>query len=230
MLDDLYKNAVVSITKTYVSKQDDRPAIMIAKDVFGAMQKKGWHSARLVDATGEPLNDANAPRTEFEKEASRRIRVGQAVLRPRGRRGQGSPAPGRHRRPRRHGEVRRVPREQEGGRRPGLPPLRGPRQVRITPAVTAWPDGWPLDHEMSGRPDGQPAGSLNTKDTKCTKGEGPSVGPVLNPFSCISCLSCSIHPSVPETAVGPTILFAFNPGPTDPPRRPGPASRGRWPR
>ena len=77
MLDDLYKNAVVSITKTYVSKQDDRPAIMIAKDVFGAMQKKGWHSARLVDATGEPLNDANAPRTEFEKEAYRRIRSGE---------------------------------------------------------------------------------------------------------------------------------------------------------
>jgi hypothetical protein len=77
MLDDLYKNAVVSITKTYVAKQDDRPAIMIAKDVFAAMQKRGWHSARLVDATGEPLNDANAPRTDFEKEAFRRIRSGQ---------------------------------------------------------------------------------------------------------------------------------------------------------
>jgi hypothetical protein len=77
MLDDLYKNAVVSITKTYVSKQDDRPAIMIAKDVFAAMQKRGWHSARLVDATGEPINDANAPRSEFEKEAYRQIRSGQ---------------------------------------------------------------------------------------------------------------------------------------------------------
>ncbi len=77
MLDDMYKNAVVSITKTYVAKQDDRPAIMIAKDVFGAMQKKGWHSARLVDATGDPLNDVNAPETDFEKEAFRRIRSGQ---------------------------------------------------------------------------------------------------------------------------------------------------------
>jgi hypothetical protein len=77
MLDALYKNAVVSITKTYVNKQDDRPAIMIAKDIFGAMQKRGWHSARLVDATGEPLNEENAPRTDFEKEAYRRIRSGQ---------------------------------------------------------------------------------------------------------------------------------------------------------
>jgi hypothetical protein len=77
MLDDLYKNAVVSITKTYVDNQEDRPAIMIAKDIFGAMKKRGWHSARLVDATGDPLNDANAPKTDFEKEAFRRIRSGQ---------------------------------------------------------------------------------------------------------------------------------------------------------
>lgn len=77
MLDDLYKNAVVSITKTYVNKQEDRPAIMIAKDVFAAMQKKGWHSARLVDVTGDPLNDMNAPKSDFEKEAAVRIRSGQ---------------------------------------------------------------------------------------------------------------------------------------------------------
>jgi hypothetical protein len=77
MLDDLYKNAVVSITKSYVEAQDDKPAIMIAKDIFAAMQDKGWHSARLVDATGDPVNDLNAPRTEFEKEAYRRIRSGQ---------------------------------------------------------------------------------------------------------------------------------------------------------
>ncbi len=80
MLDDLYKNAVVSITKTYVNKQDDRPAIMIAKDVFSAMKKRGWHSARLVDATGDPLNDLNVPKTDFEKEAFRRIRAGETYL------------------------------------------------------------------------------------------------------------------------------------------------------
>ena len=77
MLDDLYKNAVVSITKSYVNHQDDRPAIMIAKDVFAAMKQKGWHSARLVDATGEPVNEDNAPKSDFEKEAFRRIRSGQ---------------------------------------------------------------------------------------------------------------------------------------------------------
>jgi Protein of unknown function (DUF3365) len=73
MLDDLYKNAVVSITSRYVGDQDKQPAIMVAKDIFGAMRKQGWHSAKLVDSTGEPLNALNAPKTDFEKEAARVI-------------------------------------------------------------------------------------------------------------------------------------------------------------
>jgi Protein of unknown function (DUF3365) len=73
MLDDLYKNAVVSITKRYVGEQDEQPAIMVAKDIFTAMRKQGWHSAKLVDSTGEPLNESNAPKTDFEKEAARVI-------------------------------------------------------------------------------------------------------------------------------------------------------------
>lgn len=77
MLDDLYKNAVVAITRTYVERDDKQPAIMIAKQVFSAMRKKGWHSARLVDATGEPLNDENAPQTDFEKAAYTAIRAGK---------------------------------------------------------------------------------------------------------------------------------------------------------
>lgn len=128
MLDDLYKNAVVSITRRYVGNKDADPAIKVAKDVFGAMKKKGWHSARLVDATGEPMDEANAPKTDFEKEAAR-DQLGQALLRPRRRRGEGPPPPGRDRRARRHGEVRRVPHAQEGGRGAGLHPVRRPDQV-----------------------------------------------------------------------------------------------------
>jgi len=77
MLDDLYKNAVVSITTRYVGAQSKQPAIMIAKDVFGAMRKQGWHSAKLVDATGEPMNEDNAPKTDFEIEAARVINSGK---------------------------------------------------------------------------------------------------------------------------------------------------------
>ena len=77
MLDDLYKNAVVSITQSYVDVQEKKPAIMVAKQVFAAMKKQGWHSARLVDATGEPLNDENAPVTDFEKAAYKAMRAGK---------------------------------------------------------------------------------------------------------------------------------------------------------
>lgn len=80
MLDDLYKTAVVSITKRYVAAQDKQPAINVAQDVFGAMQSKGWHSAKLVDASGEPLDDANAPKTDFEKEAARAMNAGKPYI------------------------------------------------------------------------------------------------------------------------------------------------------
>jgi hypothetical protein len=73
MLDGLYKNAVVAITKTY----DGPPAIKVAKQVFTAMEKDGWHSAKLVDATGNPQSDSNLPSTAFEKKAVDVIRAGK---------------------------------------------------------------------------------------------------------------------------------------------------------
>jgi hypothetical protein len=80
MLDDLYKNAVVSITAKYVEQQSDTPAAAIAKDVFKAMHTRGWHHARLVDATGRPRNKANLPETEFEKKAAEVIKGGKPYL------------------------------------------------------------------------------------------------------------------------------------------------------
>jgi hypothetical protein len=73
MLDALYKNAVVSITNKY----DGPPAIKVAKDVFGAMEKGGWHKAKLVDASGTPQNEANLPQTSFEKRAVKQIQAGK---------------------------------------------------------------------------------------------------------------------------------------------------------
>ncbi len=74
MLDELYKNAVVSITNKY----DGPPAIKVAKDVFAAMEKGGWHNAKLVDASGSPQNEANLPQTEFEKRAAVVMRAGRS--------------------------------------------------------------------------------------------------------------------------------------------------------
>ena len=80
MLDDLYKTAVVSITSKYTEQQSDTPAAAVAKEVFEAMHKKGWHTARLVDATGKRKNKANLPRTSFEKKAAAAIKGGTLYI------------------------------------------------------------------------------------------------------------------------------------------------------
>jgi len=80
MLDDLYKTAVVTITDKYVAQQSDTPAAAVAKSVFEAMNKKGWHTARLVDATGKPKNPDNVAKTEFEKKAVEQIAGGKAYF------------------------------------------------------------------------------------------------------------------------------------------------------
>jgi hypothetical protein len=75
MLDELYKNAVVSITQIY---GDGPPAVRVAKQVFKAMEDGEYHSAKLVDATGSPLNEANRPATPFEERAEKAILEGKA--------------------------------------------------------------------------------------------------------------------------------------------------------
>ena len=73
MLDTLYKNAVVSVNEKYTGP----PAIMMAKDVFAAMESGKWHKAKLVDATGVPKNIENEPQTPFEKRAVTAIKAGK---------------------------------------------------------------------------------------------------------------------------------------------------------
>jgi hypothetical protein len=77
MLDDVYKGFVVVITDTYVKAQEQTPAAKVAKKVFQHMASKGWHRARLVDATGDPLNRNNLPKTDFEKRAIAKLKSGK---------------------------------------------------------------------------------------------------------------------------------------------------------
>jgi hypothetical protein len=77
MIDDLYKGAIVHITATYVRAQETTPAARVAQKVFKHMESKGWHSARLIDATGEPANRANLPKTDFEKRAVKELKAGK---------------------------------------------------------------------------------------------------------------------------------------------------------
>ncbi len=56
------------------------PAATLSKRVFEAMSKKGWHKARLVDATGSPYNPDNNPRDEFERDAIKAMISGKSYF------------------------------------------------------------------------------------------------------------------------------------------------------
>ncbi len=78
MLDDLYKTFIVLITAEYVDDPSVLPAATLAKRVFESMSKKGWHKARLLDATGTPFNPDNNPRDEFERDAIKAMVSGES--------------------------------------------------------------------------------------------------------------------------------------------------------
>lgn len=80
MLDDIYKTSIVLITTHYVEDEDDLPAGSAFKALFEAVEKKGWHKVRLVDASGEPINDENEPKKGFEKRAVAEILKGKASV------------------------------------------------------------------------------------------------------------------------------------------------------
>jgi len=77
MLDDIYKTAIVLVTEHYVKTDTDLAAGSAFKALFDAVAKKGWHKARLVDATGQPYNDLNLPMEGFEKKAVAELLAGK---------------------------------------------------------------------------------------------------------------------------------------------------------
>ncbi len=78
LLDTLYKNAIVLITTHYVSDSDSIPAGEAFKALFATMKKDGWHEVRLIDGLGDPVNDENTPKDDFEKSAMKEILAGKA--------------------------------------------------------------------------------------------------------------------------------------------------------
>ncbi|RMG39974.1 MAG: DUF3365 domain-containing protein [Planctomycetota bacterium] len=77
MLDDIYKTAVVLITDKYVHEETDFAAGSAAVALFDAIKKKGWHEVRLLDATGEPYDDENTPRDDFDRAAVKALKAGK---------------------------------------------------------------------------------------------------------------------------------------------------------
>lgn len=77
LLDDLYKTTIVYVNDIYVEDENGIAAGQTARDLFEAMKAKGWHEAKLVDATGNPVNDENVPQDAFDKTAVKKILAGQ---------------------------------------------------------------------------------------------------------------------------------------------------------
>jgi hypothetical protein len=77
LLDDIYKSAIVLITKHYVDDKSDLAAGEAFKVLFNGMKEKGWHEVRLLDGTGEPLNDVNRPQDDFERQAIKAMLAGK---------------------------------------------------------------------------------------------------------------------------------------------------------
>ena len=80
MLDDIYKGGIVLITQHYVEGDEDLPAGTAFKKLFEAAKKKGWHEVRLLDATGEPYDDANVAKSNFEKRAIKQLKAGKTFV------------------------------------------------------------------------------------------------------------------------------------------------------
>ena len=79
MLDDLYKTAIVLITEHYV-KGDEPAAAVAGKLLWKVMKEKGHHEVRLIDATGDPLEESNVAADDFEKMAIKQILGGKASV------------------------------------------------------------------------------------------------------------------------------------------------------
>ncbi|MBC8553236.1 MAG: hypothetical protein H8D23_26750 [Candidatus Brocadiales bacterium] len=68
ILDVMYKSFIVLITDEYVKGETMFSALTVSKKVFEKMSTKGWYKARLLDATGDPHNPENTPRTKFGRD------------------------------------------------------------------------------------------------------------------------------------------------------------------
>lgn len=78
LLDDVYKFWIVFDTRDHVESMGRIPSATVSKEVFAEMEKKGWHSGRIITATANFFNPENRPKDNFEKEAVEALKGGAA--------------------------------------------------------------------------------------------------------------------------------------------------------
>jgi Protein of unknown function (DUF3365) len=79
MLDTLYKTAIVVVTKNYVDESSDLAAGDAFQLLFQSMKEGGFHEVRLLDASGEAIDDENLPQDDFEKAAVKAMLDGKEL-------------------------------------------------------------------------------------------------------------------------------------------------------
>ena len=79
MLDTLYKTAIVLITENYVTGKESLAAGDAFQALFKSMKENGFHEVRLLDATGEPYDPDNEPKSDYEKKAIKAILAGANI-------------------------------------------------------------------------------------------------------------------------------------------------------
>jgi hypothetical protein len=80
MLDDVYKSAIVVFTDKFVTKEGDVPAGAFAVPWMEEVSKHGTHKVRLIDVTGEPYDEKNTAKSDFEKAAVKKIKAGETYV------------------------------------------------------------------------------------------------------------------------------------------------------
>ena len=79
MLDTLYKTAIVIVTKNYVEESSDLAAGDAFQLLFQAMKDNNFHEVRLLDASGEAIDNDNLPKNDFEKAAVKAMLDGKPL-------------------------------------------------------------------------------------------------------------------------------------------------------
>lgn len=75
-LDNIFKQTIVLVTDKYVHDEDDFAAGSAAVLLFENISKSSDNDIRLIDATGQPYDDDNVAKDDFEREAIKRLKAG----------------------------------------------------------------------------------------------------------------------------------------------------------
>ncbi|MCA9143867.1 MAG: DUF3365 domain-containing protein [Planctomycetaceae bacterium] len=78
-LDNIFKQTIVLVTDKYVHDEDDFAAGSAAVLLFKNISESGDNKVRLIDATGEPYDDENVAKDDFEREGLKRLKAGDQL-------------------------------------------------------------------------------------------------------------------------------------------------------